>query len=343
MLSRAQFWMAIAVVGFLVGTTATLDLLARSETISQWVMRSDQEMYRVNKQRYSYENYFVDFEDRLINQELPGADYSRGGVYLIGTSNLKWATRFWELPEKERALIHNYGMGSFNHAFQFQFLRYLAEHKDLFAAGGEKNLVIFGTTYHDAGTVYNPDGFFPNVWGRHGLYRYDVKTGITPLPASELWRDLHFRRVRIAGFFKSVLSTIAHRFGYRMKPRRHDVEFYNRERRDWMGPNWQEKIRSQVAEFDAMTDYLLARGVRVVVVYLPLGTWEDRLPFERAYIDAMNEVTSRKAIPTMDWSKILDDDDFADSNHPNLSGVDKLNPRFLEIAIPFLQSSGALQ
>jgi len=79
-----------------------------------------------------------------------------------------------------------------------------------------------------------------------------------------------------------------------------------------------------------------------VVVFLPLGTWEDSLPFEPAYVRAKSEACNKKSVPIMDWSKLLDDDDFADSNHPNLYGVDKLQPRFLEIAIPFLRSSGAL-
>jgi len=101
-------------------------------------------------------------------------------------------------------------------------------------------------------------------------------------------------------------------------------------------------MQTQVREFASMTDYLQSRGVRVVVVFLPLGTWDDSLPFEREYIDAITEVCRRQSVTVVDWSKLLDDEDFADSNHPNPYGVDKMQPRFLNIALDFLRSSHAL-
>ena len=240
---RAHVSITLGILVVLSFTAVALDALARSEGVANWLVAADQRVNRINKNRYSYERYFIDFEDRLINEELREADYSAGGVYLIGTSNLKWATRFWELPARQRSLIHNYGMGSFNHAFQFQFIRYLVEHEGLLKAGGDKTFVVFGVTYHAAGTVYDPQGFFPNLWGRHGLYEYDRVAGITPRPATELWRQIHFKRVRIAGCLENIASTFAHLLGYHLEERRHDHDRYNTERKDWMGPSWKEKIR----------------------------------------------------------------------------------------------------
>jgi hypothetical protein len=339
----AQWWMSIGLLAFLIATVAALDLLAHNQALAGLLMRLDQQVNRIDKQRYSYEHYFPDFEDRLVYEELPSANYSKGGVYLIGTSNLKWATRFWDLPQEQRSLIHNYGIGASDHLQQFQLIRHLVEHENVLAAGGDKNMVILGTSYHSTGDgSHDPNRFFASIWRRHGLYEYQASTGIAPVATSSIWPAVEIERVRIAGCVKSILYSAARQLGYHARVRMHDTDAYNRERTEWIGGNWKETMRDQVSQFEAMTDYLQRRGVRLVVVFLPLGTWEDKLPFERAYIESMTEVCRKKSVPTMDWSKLLDDEDFADSNHPNLYGVDKMQPKFLEIAIPFLRSSGAL-
>lgn len=339
-MKRTQFWTALGLFAFLATAIAALDLMARNERLAQLLMRLDQQVNRKDKNRYSYEHYFPDFEDRLVNEELPAADYSNGGVYLIGTSTLKWSTRFWELPENERSLIHNYGMGATDHGQQYQLVRHLVEHDKLLAAGGAKNMVIVGASYHSTGDgAKDRYQFFPGVWQRRGFYTYDRVAGITPKPVSGLVRHVRLERIRITGCIRSIAYTAARQLGYHNRVRVHDPEVYKRERREWIGPDWQQTMRVQLGEFEAMTDYLQARGVRVAVVILPLGTWEDDLPFERAYVEAMSEICRRKSLPIHDWSKVLDDDDFADSNHPNLSGVDKLHPRFLELARSFLRSS----
>ena len=43
-----------------------------------------------------------------------------------------------------------------------------------------------------------------------------------------------------------------------------------------------------------------------------------------------------------DWSRMIGDEDFGDSNHLNLDGMEKLQRAFLEIALPFVRSTGAL-
>jgi hypothetical protein len=325
---------------FLVATAASLALLADNERVAALLFRLDEGVNRKDKNRYSYEHYYPDFEDRLINEELRSADYSKGGVYLIGTSNLKWATRFWELPANERALVHNYGFGATDIREQFQFVKYLVEHEGLLAAGGSENMVILGTSYHAVG--YDPNKFFAKVWQRHGLYQYTYEEGISPIPVSGVWRSIHFERVRVRGFVVAVIYTVARQLGYHARVRAHNAEEYKRERTEWLGPRWRDNVRRGVTEFEGMADYLHARGVKVVVVFLPMGSWDRELPFGQVYTAEMNKACREKAVPVIDWSTVLDDDDFADSNHPNLYGVDKLEPLFLKLAIPFLRSSGAL-
>ena len=118
-LSRIQLLVTGAVLAFLALSTGVLDLMAHSGRLAHLLMRLDQQANRKDKNRYSYERLFPDFEDRLINEELRSADYSRGGVYLIGTSTLKWATRMWELPADQQRVAFNYGIGATDHGQQF--------------------------------------------------------------------------------------------------------------------------------------------------------------------------------------------------------------------------------
>jgi len=342
--NSTQSGIATALLVLCLAVVTVLELLAHSQFVSGLLIHLDQEVNRIDKKRYSYEHYYSDFEDRLINEELPSADYSRGGVYLIGTSNLKWATRFWELPDDQRSMIHNYGIGATDHSQQFQFLRHLVEHDGLLRAGGSKTMVILGTSYHATGDGTNDvNQFFASVWQRHGLYSYSTDRGITPIAGSNWQRRLHFERLRLAGFVRSTIYSTVRQLGYHAGVRSHDSNDYKRERSEWLGARWQENMRVQVRQFEAMVDYLQARGVHVVVVLLPVGSWDHDLPFATAYTALMTEACEKKHVPILDWSSLLNDDDFADSNHPNLYGVDKLNPRFLDIAVPFLQSTGALK
>src|SRR5262249_30678997 len=158
----------------------------------------------------------------------------------------------------ERALVHNYGIGATDLRDQFQFVKYLVEHEGVLAAGGSKNMVILGTSYHAAG--YDPDGFFAKLWERHGLYRYTYQDGITPILSNGVWRSIHFERVRVRGFVVAVIYTAARQLGYHARVRVHHPEDYQRQRTEFMGPSWQGGIRRGVSEFDAMADYLHARG-----------------------------------------------------------------------------------
>jgi len=328
---------------FIAGVTA-IDRAAHSESISRLLVRLDEEVNRVDRKRFSYEHYFSDFEDRLINEELPAADYSRGGVYLIGTSNLKWATALWELPEEQRRLVHNYGIGGSDHVQHFQLIRHLVEHEGFLAAGGSKTLIILGASYHATGDGINDvNGFFPSIWERHGEYSYTVEQGITPIATNPLRRYVHFERIRMAGFLRSVTYTAARQLGYHTAVRRHEPAAYKADRTEWLGPRWQENMQRQVQAFEEMARYLRARDVRLVVAFLPIGSWDRDLPFARTYMDQMREACERNSVRVLDWSDALTDDDFADSNHPNLYGVDKLQPLFMDVALPFLHTTGSLQ
>ena len=59
---------------------------------------------------YCFYDHYLDSDDKLVHEELPAADFSRGSVCLLGASSLNWGLNLWELPESTRRLIHNFAM-----------------------------------------------------------------------------------------------------------------------------------------------------------------------------------------------------------------------------------------
>ena len=78
-------------------TVLALDLVARSEALSAWTENRQLRIARETKLTYSQFGYFIDPEDHLL-LENSSADYSKGGVYLIGTSIIKFASTFSGTP-----------------------------------------------------------------------------------------------------------------------------------------------------------------------------------------------------------------------------------------------------
>jgi hypothetical protein len=97
-------------------------------------------------------------------------------------------------------------------------------------------------------------------------------------------------------------------------------------------------LSEQLAEFARMADYLQAKNVKIAVVFLPVGSWDLKHPYTSDYMKGMMEICQARHIPTIDWSRILPDDDFGDGVHVNVTGMEKLRPRFLQIALPFLRT-----
>jgi len=125
---------------------------------------------RMTKVGWWNPSHFLDSGDLLLLDELPHIDCSRGGVYFVGSSNLRMALKDWDRSPQEKALVHNLGVPGTNHLFNFQTLRYLVENEGLLRAGGEKTLIVFGVSYHCVGHEYDKTCYFATLLGRHGLY-----------------------------------------------------------------------------------------------------------------------------------------------------------------------------
>jgi hypothetical protein len=341
-----QGLMACSLLCAIFGTFLVLDLASRNERLERQLTSGREEALRRSKGIFSDTGYFIDFEDRLVLDEIPSADFSRGSVDFIGSSNMKWATNFRNLSPDQRSLIHNFSFGSCGHNLQFHLVRYLVEQRKLLQAGGDKTLIVFGVSYHNA--LYEPEGFFVNLWKRHGLYTYDPSEGMSPVPVNSLYRRYYIGKVRITGFLSAVGR--AARTGLRrllrddreIAPRQHEPEIYNRFRREMFDKDWDLWLAYQCTVFGEMMDYLRSRDVNILIILLPQGSWEANLPFEASYGSAIRDICHAKGVPLLDWSDRLDDDDFADSNHLNLLGMEKLHEAFLDIAIPHLRRTKAL-
>ncbi|MBL9202641.1 MAG: hypothetical protein JNL39_19165 [Opitutaceae bacterium] len=326
-----------------VGMVIALACMARNPTLAAWLARKDEAHARAAHIAFWNNGYFDDVEDRLINEELPAADYSRGGVFLLGASNARAATLLWTLPPASRALIHNYAIAMSNHEHKFQLVRHLVEHKGILRAGGEKCLFIFGVSYGEALFAYEPTEFPVQIWRRHNLFECTREGGIRQLPMHPITRLMRLERVRIAGCLQALNHTMRRdwrtRNGVPILNAERFAQFEERMR--GIPADWAEKIAGQMEMFGAMIDYLTARQARVVIALLPDGTWENARPYAAAYTAAMENIAAEKKLPLYDWRDLLLDDEFSDSSHANVFGAEKVQAELLKIATPFLLSTGA--
>ena len=143
---RYQAITSLALLTVLVGSSLVTDLLARNRSLEKSLMSLSSEFAKKTNTVFSNTGNFIDFEDRVLLDEIPQTDYSRGGVYFFGTSTMKWAFTTWDLPVEEKRFIGNYGIGASSHTDQLRLIQYLIEQRG-FLTAGKRDLVILGVTY----------------------------------------------------------------------------------------------------------------------------------------------------------------------------------------------------
>ena len=237
--------------------------------------------------------------------------------------------------------MHNCGLDANSHTGEFLTLRYMIEHRGMLAAGGAKNLVVIGACYHSAGGVAG-DGeladSFRYAWRGHGFYRCSRGEGIVPLEVSPATRFIHAEKLRMAACL-SRLFRWARREMVPPKPRVHDLAMYARNRTEFMGPEWRNKVEDQLGEFSRMLDYLRARDVQVLVVLPPMGSWDREMPYAPLYNRKVIALCEQKGVPLKDWTGLVGDEAFWDSSHLNIEGIEKFQSVLLgEVALPFMRS-----
>lgn len=348
----ARRWQPLACLGLLASialSALAVECAIHSETFGA---RMDEVWPKLNETSNEYRRQYLDTEDRIVLQEVADLDTSQGGVYFFGASNMKWSMRVPDLPPAERKLVHNLGAGEGSPYFHRQFTEYLVKHKDLLRARPEKTLIVFGTGFINAEPVGNgPATFFPNLWRRYGLYRYDFDCGIEPVSHGIGFLDAYFlEKARCSSFVQGLIDK-AGRLAVPKALRRRgtvkDPAVFAADYKRRMGPNWEDDIRRHGRELQAWFDYVHSLKMDFAVVLLPLASWHGPLPYPpkyRAEIEAFckkNRNPDGRQVPLYDLTNIADDDDFLDHIHMNESGLSKTDAALMTIARNFLKKTGA--
>jgi hypothetical protein len=301
------------------------------------------DQFKRGEQIYMNRGGFREFEDRLLIDELQSADYSRGGAYFFGSSNLKWGLKTWELSPRVRALVGNYGIGATNHRLQADFIRYLVEQRGLLQAGGEKVQVVFAG-YWSEGINWSLSGYFANVWSRHGLWRYDPRVGIRTRPLNRFQRFKRTEQARLSGFISVNINRLARTLAVGLgipiavTERLKDPELIRRYARSSAGmtEGWETRLKKQLDALSSSINYLRARHVQVTVVLLPTREAYEELPLPKAYHEQLEALCEEKSIPFVDASRLIPEDRFWDMNHVDYEGLGILNRALMDIVRPHI-------
>lgn len=317
----ASAWLLALLVGILLLT----DLLARDRVLERLLTTGSRSLAEQNHTVFSYTGNFIDFEERLMLDEIPMADYSKGGAYFFGTSNMKWAFQTWDLPADQRQHVANYGIGGSNHADQLQFIRYLIDYKG-FLSGGARDLVVLGVSFHLAHVDGPMGGYWATLLRRRGLYSVSNDGRIAPALVGSLERWLRIEQARCTGFIwnlgRLAQGWVIASLGL-SRPVTHNGEKYRQGWREFMGPRWEKNLDEAMVSLRENISLVQSKQAKVEVVLLPQGTWMAQLPFGSRYDEAVRAVCKETATPLIDLSNALHDDDFVNSNHLTVQGQER--------------------
>lgn len=335
---RRQIFTSLALLVLLLITCLGTDLLARSPGLEHWLTVKSSNYAKINNTGFSYTGNFIDFEERLLLDELPHADYSRGGIYFFGTSNTKWAFTTWDLPPAVRHWIGNYGIGASNHTTVLNFIRYLIEERE-FLKSGEANLVVIGVSFH-LELRDNQNDFFVSLLRRRGLFTVaaDGQMVSERMNPTEQW--LRIEKARSGGFIwncarllKSWLRTFAG--GGHSTP--HDGALYRQYWRSIMGEHWRDNMDVQLEQLKKTIALLRSKNAQVKIIMLPQGTWMDELPFKSRYEMLVKALCQETSTPLIDLSRAMPDEAFVDSNHLTVEGQSKFRDLIMREVTGHLQ------
>jgi hypothetical protein len=224
----------------------------------------------------------------------------------------------------------------------------LVEDKGLLRAGGSNTLAVIGVSYETCcapGT--NLHLAFTNALKLHNLYAFDSAGKLHEVPMNPVAKYFDFEQTHEAVFVNRIAEQLQDavsrwRHHGRLPVRVLDRAAFIQLRRDELGPDWQKKIDDSAPVFRELIEYLKAHGVAIRVILMYQGSWNDALPSYAEYKHQISAICAQEHVPVTDWSHLLKDEDYGDSVHPNPDGVDKTDPAFLQIALPFLRSTHAI-
>lgn len=337
--------MALVMIGVVAFPLLAVDVLANDSRVleaTRWAAWAES---RANKEIpiLCYNEHFGDAADRLVHKDLPAMDFSRGGVILIGASNLTWAMKPWDLPADVRPFVHNFGLQGSNHRDQFDLIRYLVEEQGLLRAGGPKTLVVFGLSYHMTHNAdlpgQPPHALISRTWSSRGMYSTAPDGSIRSSGLNPIARRFILEKAKITGFLRTVVSLA---YALTKRERVLNLEFSRDEWTRTLGPRWEEKFDVELAAFERTVGYLKRRDVRMLVVDMPHASWNDALPFRQGYLRRLRAVCDRNGVEILDLSKRIADAEYADSVHFTTVGIEKFQDALTGRFLDHLRSAGVI-
>lgn len=342
---RAQAGVSLLAAGVLGLTFGVLALASHSARIDAALTRWEVHRFETGLERAMDRGTFLEFEDRVLLDDVPHTDYSRGGVYLFGSSPMKWALMSWALTEPERRLIHNYGIGASNHQLQAEFVHFLAEKKGMLDAG-EKAHVILGA-YWSMGIPWSASNYLGPLVERYGVYRYDDQEGICIVSGGRWASALRLEKARCTSFLKGLTNRLARwvtiSLGMSLGPTEHvrDPALV----RKWSladRPNWEKPLEVQMDALRQLVRYIRGRRAEVTLVLLPTRAPVLECPLPTAYRQAVKQLAGEEHVAVADLSELLTEDEYWDLNHSDHKGMQKTHQALMDIAREHLARVGLL-
>jgi hypothetical protein len=338
MAGRAQTVLSIVTLAAVAVAFAGVAALAGATSVLEDHVAREDELHRTTNGVHFYDGGYTDDGDLVLLGELPHADFSRGGVYFIGSSELRASIMPPRLPEEERALIHNYALGDLRHREVFHYVRMLVEDEGLIEAGPEKTTVIL-SLYYPLARLKNPtipiDRYVETLFERHRFYSYDWDDGITKTSMTGAERFLRIQRDSATRFLRTLITKPS-----RVRPFPATEEWKRNHLIEVMGSDWRS-VMAEETEFVAKTlDYLQERDVRVVALLPPLADLHDELPYDAAYREIIMPMLEARGVPIADFSDFLEDDEFGDDMHARYSGQQRLHEAYRALALDQLEAMG---
>lgn len=342
-LRRAQVRLSLILLTVMAATMLAVGVLSRSRWLEARLVALEVDRFRRNIEHCMNRGLYLEFEDRLLLREIPRADYSQGGVFFLGTSALKWALQTWEITPDQRPYVADYGIGASDHRQQLQFIRFLAEQRGFLQAGARTHLVL--GAYWTMGMRADPESFFGPLWERYGLYSYDPDRGIQSAGGPRWLAWLREERARTASFLAGLANRTARlaatSAGLRLTPTERIDAAKARERaRRQRIEGWQEPLAEQMAALESQIRYVRRHQAQVTVVLVPTRAAYRDQPLPRVYRQEVTRLCQRLAVPLVDLSELLREDEFWDMNHSNYAGIRKTHTVLMAMASEHLRQVG---
>jgi hypothetical protein len=331
---QAQRLLSIAILAALCLTGIGIVALARFTPVFAEHVERERAKLEATNGLYYFDESYRDEGDYVLVGQLMHDDYSRGGVYFLGSSEMNVALMPWALTPGERRLIHNYSIGDTRHSENRHYVRMLMEDNNLLEAGGENTTVILGLTFQQA-RIKEGGMYVRDLFRRHGLYTYDRAEGITRVEMPRFERDYILARDEANRFLRIVLHSPSR---VRLEP---DTRAFMYEHMNGvMAGDWRAIMRDEVADLTATIDYLQARGVRVWALYPPMGSWQDEMPYLATYREMVDPILAARNVRLVDYGDLLPDEEFMDALHARYAGTVKFHREIHALALEALEEMG---